>query len=80
MNAHLVIAGSGEQIRALVFGPPRSQGERDRAEIRGCLRRFRQYRAMSLAWGETATKGCVKARVERLRVRELVRHIRAAEG
>lgn len=80
MSASFVITGSAREIHALLFGEPRSQSERDRAEIRGCLRRFRTLRAISLAYGEHVTRGNVAAHAERKRVRELVRRIRMAEG
>lgn len=75
-----MITGSAREIHALLFGPARSQSERDREEIRGCLRRFRQLRAISHAYGEHVTHGCVAAHALRLRVSELVARIRRAEG
>lgn len=79
MSGHYV-TGTGPAIHALLFGPPRSQADRDRAEIRGCLRRFRQLRAIAHAYHPYVPRAVDHARAERLRVRELVRRIRAREG
>lgn len=74
------VTGSAAGIHYLLFGPPRTQAERDRAEIRGCLRRFRQLRAIAAAYHPHVPRALDDARAARLRVRALVRRIRLAEG
>jgi hypothetical protein len=73
----IALVGDGAAIARFLFGPGRTAEERDRAEIRGALRRFRQWRALGCAFPNTADRCAAGARTERLRVTRLVARIRA---